>query len=88
VDALAVKAEEGRETATKVVGEAPKACDPAVSEWGNPPSESEGDPDVRRGGEPSELKHLSKRRKRYSLSSGERKGRSLNLPCASHKSEK
>jgi len=35
VDALVVKAEEGRDTTTRVVGEASKACEPAVSELGN-----------------------------------------------------
>ena len=73
-----VKAEEGRNTAAIVVGEASKACEPAVSEWGNPSDGDIGEPRFNRGGELSELKHLSKRRKRNSLSSGERKGRSPN----------
>ena len=36
VDALAVKAEEGRFKPAKVVGEVARTYDPAVSEWGNP----------------------------------------------------
>ncbi len=78
-DALVARAEEGRETTAIVVGEASRAFEPAVSEWGNPvllcrtTSHCYG---ARR--ELSELKHLSKRRKRNSPSSGERKGRSLN----------
>ena len=36
VDALAVKAEEGRFKSAKVVGEVTRTYDPAVSEWGNP----------------------------------------------------
>ena len=35
VDALAVKAEEGRFKSAKVVGEVTRTYDPAVSEWGN-----------------------------------------------------
>ena len=54
------------------VGEEPKSCDPAVSEWGNPlrfakkrirnifPKGKK----VRIRGIPSELKHLSRMRKR------------------------
>lgn len=35
MDALAVKAEEGRFKPAKVVGEVARTYDPAVSEWGN-----------------------------------------------------
>ena len=35
MDALAVKAEEGRFKSAKVVGEVTRTYDPAVSEWGN-----------------------------------------------------
>ena len=36
VDALALVADEGRGHATKCPGEALAACDPGMSEWGNP----------------------------------------------------
>ena len=36
VDALAVKAEEGRFKSAKVIGEVTRTYDPVVSEWGNP----------------------------------------------------
>ena len=36
VDALALAAEEGRGHAAKCSGEALAACDPEISEWGNP----------------------------------------------------
>jgi hypothetical protein len=74
-----VKAEEGRETTTIVVGEASKARDPAVSEWSNPLKSNLEDFVFCTRGQPPELKHLSRGRKKNSLSSGERKGRSLNL---------
>ena len=67
--------------ATKVVGELPYSCDPAVSEWGNPPDGSIGDSDVTSERERLELKHLSrgwKRNHRDFVSSGERKRNSLN----------
>jgi hypothetical protein len=35
VDALAVKAEEGRFKSAKVIGEVTRTYDPVVSEWGN-----------------------------------------------------
>ena len=35
VDALAVKADEGRFKSAKVTGEVTRTYDPAVSEWGN-----------------------------------------------------
>ncbi|KKS31880.1 MAG: hypothetical protein UV37_C0014G0021 [Candidatus Collierbacteria bacterium GW2011_GWA1_42_60] len=35
VDALAVKAEEGRFKPAKVIGEVARTYDPVVSEWGN-----------------------------------------------------
>ena len=66
---------------TIVVGELPRSCDPAVSEWGNPPDGSIGEPRVSASGERLELKHLSRGRKRNyrdSVSSGERKRNSLN----------
>ena len=62
------------------VGELPRSCDPAVSEWGNPPA-SGGEPRASVSGERLELKHLSRGRKRNyrdSVSSGERKRKSLN----------
>ena len=62
------------------VGELPRSCDPAVSEWGNPPA-SGGEPRASVSGERLELKHLSRGRKRNyrdSVSSGERKRNSLN----------
>ena len=76
---------------TIVVGELPRSCDPAVSEWGNPPDGSIGEPRASVSGERLELKHLSRGRKRNynqlkagrpmaedSVSSGERKRKSLN----------
>ena len=63
------------------VGELPRSCDPAVSEWGNPPDGSIGKPHASVSGERLELKHLSRGRKRNyrdSVSSGERKRNSLN----------
>ncbi len=83
MDALVVKAEEGRDTTAIVAGKASKAYDPAVSEWGNPALCKQSDSDVTSEGEPGELKHLSTRRKRYSLSSGERKGKSPNSDVTS-----
>ena len=88
--------------ATKDVGCLRKAagrwlptCDPQMSEWGNPTRLNTVLPcSFRTWGEPAEVKHLSKRRKRkkshcltmaHSLSSGERRGKSLNLPCPSDK---
>ena len=59
-------------------GEAQAAFDPQISEWGNPSGVIQTS---RKGREPGEVKHLSNRRKRNrrdSLSSGERKGKSLN----------
>ena len=67
--------------ATKVVGELPYSCDPAVSEWGNPPDGSIGEPRASVSGERLELKHLSrgwKRNHRDFVSSSERKRNSLN----------
>ena len=64
------------------VGERPRSFDPAVSEWGNPPDGSIGKPHASVSGERLELKHLSRGRKRNykdSVSSGERKRKSLNL---------
>lgn len=59
MDTLVVKAEEGRDTTTIVVGKASKACDPAVSELGNHGRGNTAD-QVPSGtwGEPGELKHL------------------------------
>ena len=77
VDALALAAEEGRGHAAKCPGEALAACEPGMSEWGNPPGARPGTCSSRR--EPGELKHLSTPRKREdSPSSGERTGRSPN----------
>ena len=42
VDALALAAEEGRGHAAKCPGEALAACDPGMSEWGNPPGARPG----------------------------------------------
>ena len=42
VDALALAAEEGRGHAAKCPGEALAACDPGISEWGNPPGARPG----------------------------------------------
>ena len=64
--------------ATKVVGELPYSCDPAVSEWGNPLFMRT--PPMAGGARP-ELKHLSrgwKRNHRDFVSSSERKRNSLN----------
>ena len=68
--------------AAKDLGEPQAGFDPGVSEWGNPAG---GIPSHLEGGEPGEVKHLSSRRKRNrrdTLSSGERKGQSLNLARA------
>ena len=70
-------------TAAILVGEVPKTIDPAVSEWRNPFRRS-AEYFVRFNltrGVPGELKHLSTRWKinhRDSVSSGERKRKSLN----------
>jgi hypothetical protein len=42
VDALALAADEGRGHAAKCPGEALAACDPGMSEWGNPPGARPG----------------------------------------------
>ena len=42
VDALASAADEGRGHAAKCPGEALAACDPGISEWGNPPGAMPG----------------------------------------------
>ena len=77
VDALALAAEEGRGHAAKCSGEAMAACDPEVSEWGNPPDARSGTYGVSHERAPGELKHLSTPRNREdSLSSGERTGSS------------
>ena len=47
--------------AAKGRGEARTASDPRVSEWGNPPQATAASTDG--GGEPAELKHLSRRRR-------------------------
>ncbi len=58
--------------------------DPQISEWGNPAGVETSQPMVNQiviGGEPAELKHLSRRRKRKKfdfLSSGERTGKRPN----------
>ena len=79
VDALALAAEEGRGHAAKCPGEALAACDPGMSEWGNPPGARPGTLGAIPKRAPGELKHLSTPRNREdSLSSGERTGRSPN----------
>ncbi len=82
VDAWVPNAEEGRGTLRKAPARGVRPQEPEMSEWGNPRGgqarASSGEHILWRG-EPGELKHLSTRRKRNdSLSSGERKGRSLN----------
>ena len=44
VDALALRAEEGRGYAAIWVGEPLAGCDPIISEWGNPPVVMHRDP--------------------------------------------
>lgn len=46
MDALAIRAEEGRFKPAKVVGEVARTYYPAVSEWGNPPISNDGDPSL------------------------------------------
>ena len=69
----------------KSLGEPCAGEDPGIPEWGNPPGVKAQVLDTEYigiQGERGELKHLSTRRKReYSLSSGERKGRSPNPTC-------
>ncbi len=84
---MASNAEEGRGTLRKVPGNCVQVLYPGMSEWGNPlrVDTSVFMPEhIGYERELSELKHLSSSRKReYSLSSGERKGKSPNR-CASH----
>ena len=56
VDASALHADEGRGTAAISLGEARAACDPKISEWGNPTAAAVT---RQRGREPGELKHLT-----------------------------
>lgn len=56
VDALALRAEEGRGMAAKSVGESRAGSDPTISEWGNP-TDCGQSPRERRA--PGELKHLT-----------------------------
>ena len=66
--------------AAKSCGEVQATVDPQMSEWGNPAGCRAQSPRKRRS--PGEVKHLSSRRRRNrrdALSSGERKGWSLNL---------
>ena len=69
----------------KSLGESCAGEDPGVPEWGNPSggkAQTLYSEQIGIQGERGELKHLSTRRKReYSLSSGERKGSSPNRPC-------
>ena len=69
----------------KSLGEPCAGEEPRVPEWGNPvgvKAQSLYGEYISIQGERGELKHLSTRRKReYSLSSGERKGSSPNRPC-------
>ena len=37
MDAMALRADEGRGTAPICCGESQAGCDPQISEWGNPP---------------------------------------------------
>ena len=77
MDALALRAEEGRGIAAISVGEPRAGLEPTISEWGNPTSFGWLPHFVR--GAPGELKHLSTPWNRYhSRSSGERTGRCLN----------
>jgi hypothetical protein len=61
MDALALRADEGRGTAPICSGEPLAGCDPEVSEWGNPLASAST---TNRWGKPGQLKHLSSRRKR------------------------
>ena len=79
---LGVKGRRRTWQAAKSFGELSTGVDPEISEWGNPPRGMPGERMLNRigiRGARGELKHLSTLRKRKdSLSSGERKGRSLN----------
>ena len=76
MDALALRADEGRGTLRKAPVRRVQPQEPEVSEWGNPTGVMPCHP---QGREPGELKHLSSPRKREdSASSGERKRKSLN----------
>ena len=84
---MALRAEERRDKLRKAAGEEQISIDPRMSEWGNPAEQTLSlcAESIGVQGEPRELKHLStwrKERKLDFLSSGERKGRSLNR-CAS-----
>ena len=74
---MASSAEEGRGTLRKVPMSRVQAIESEISEWGNPLRVTSQDPE--REGTPGELKHLSSPRKRKnSVSSGERTRTSLN----------
>jgi hypothetical protein len=76
---LASSAEEGRGTLRKFPTSRVQALESEVSEWGNPLRVKSQYP--AREGTPGELKHLSSPRKRKnSVSSGERTRNSLNQP--------
>ena len=64
VDALAITGDEGRDSLRKASGSWQISFDPEMSEWGNPPARVTAPEYIGRGGEPSELKHLSSSRKR------------------------
>ena len=84
VDALAPRADEGRSGLRYASGSWRTSFDPRISEWGNLARVVTGYRNLNEiglWGERGEVKHLSTRRKRYSVSSGERKRRRLNLAC-------
>ncbi len=81
VDALASRADEGRSGLRYASGSWRASVDPRISEWGNLARVVFGYQHlsfVGCWGERGEVKHLSTRRRRYSVSSGERKRRWLN----------
>ena len=84
-DALGHAGDEGRCRPRKSAVSCQTSVDPCVSEWGNPAGVASSNllvSEVARGSRRRELKHLSTSRKRNQvrdcLSSGERKGNSLN----------
>ncbi len=85
MDALGHVGDEGRRRPRKSTVSCQTSVDPCVSEWENPAGVKSCNPVVSKvatGSKRGELKHLSNRRKinqvRDTLSSGERKGYSLN----------
>ena len=84
MDALASGADEGRGGLRYSSGSRLAGCDPRVSEWGDPARVMSCHLHLNCigcGGLRGEVKHLSTRRRRYSVSSGERK-RMMVKPCA------